>query len=251
MPEALLAVLSDPGLLFVCLVSLVAGLVYGFAGFGSALIFMPLATLVLTPSVAVAAFSMSALASLVTVVPGAWKVADRRTVALMIGACVLFTPLGILALRLAPPEVIRTGIGVLTLVTLGALLAGWRVPVGFGTKSRLGVGALSGLTGGSTGLNGPPVILFNLGTEGQAVAVTRGNLAVFLTLSSLTFLPQLWLQGVLQAEAVWLGMLLLVPYGIGTGIGTWVFRPGWAWFYRRFAYALIGVAGLAALPVWT
>jgi hypothetical protein len=29
----------------------------------------------------------------------------------MIGACVLFTPLGVLALRFAPAEVIRTGIG--------------------------------------------------------------------------------------------------------------------------------------------
>jgi hypothetical protein len=49
MPDALAAVLADPGLPFVCLVSLIAGLVYGFAGFGSALIFMPLATLFVRP----------------------------------------------------------------------------------------------------------------------------------------------------------------------------------------------------------
>ena len=251
MPEALAAVLSDPGLPFVCAVSLVAGLVYGFAGFGSALIFMPLATLVLNPPVAVAAFSLSALASLVTVLPGAWKVAERRAAMGMVAACVLFTPLGVLVLRFAPPEAIRAAIGALTLLTLGALLAGWRVPVGAGLRARLGIGALAGVTGGSTGLNGPPVILFNLGTEGQPVPVTRGNLAVFLTLSSLTFLPQLWLQGLVSVEAVWMGLLLLVPYGVGTGIGTWLFRPDRAGFYRGFAYALIGAAGLAALPVWS
>jgi uncharacterized membrane protein YfcA len=93
MPDALAAVLADPGLPFVCLVSLIAGLVYGFAGFGSALIFMPLATLFIAPATAVAAFSMSALASLVTVVPGAWKVADRPAVLTMIGGAILFTPL--------------------------------------------------------------------------------------------------------------------------------------------------------------
>jgi uncharacterized membrane protein YfcA len=251
LPEGLAAVLSDPGLPFVALVSVIAGLVYGFAGFGSALIFMPLATLVLPPAVAVAAFSMSALASAVTVLPGAWRVADRRATLAMIGACIVFTPLGVLALRLASTEALRAGIGVLTLVTLGALLAGWRVPVGTGLGARLGVGALAGITGGSTGLNGPPVILFNLGAAGQAVEVTRGNLAVFLTLTSLTFLPQLWLQGMVAAEAVWLGVLLLVPYGIGTGIGAMVFRPARAWFYRGFAYALIGAAGLAALPFWS
>ncbi|MCU4654873.1 sulfite exporter TauE/SafE family protein [Roseibacterium sp. SDUM158016] len=248
MPEALVAVLADPALPFVAFVSLVAGLVYGFAGFGSALIFMPLATLFLPPAVAIAAFSLSALASFVTVVPGAWRVADKRTVALMIAACVLFTPLGVLALRLAPEEAIRTTIAALTLLTLGALIGGWRVPVGAGTKSRLGIGALSGIAGGATGLNGPPVILFNLGTEGQPVAVTRGNLAVFLTLSSLTFLPQLWLQGLLPPRAVWLGAILLIPYAAGTWAGTRLFRPERAVFYRRFAYALIGAAGLAALP---
>jgi hypothetical protein len=41
----------------------------------------------------------------------------------------------------------------------------------------------------------------------------------------------------LPAPAVWLGIVLLVPYGIGTGLGTLLFRPDWAWFYRRFAYA--------------
>jgi uncharacterized membrane protein YfcA len=100
-----------------------------------------LATLVVSPPVAVAAFSMSALASLVTVVPGRWKAADRPTVLTMIGACILFTPFGVLALRFAPPEASRTGIGMLTLLTLAALLAGWRVPVGAGLGARLGIGA--------------------------------------------------------------------------------------------------------------
>jgi hypothetical protein len=251
MPEALAAVLSEPGVLFVCAASLMAGLVYGFAGFGSALVFMPLATLVVSPPVAVAAFSLSALASLFTVVPGAWKVAERRTVWVMIAACLVFTPLGVAALRLAPAETIRTAIAVMTLVTLAALVAGWRMPVGAGLLPRLGIGALAGLTGGSTGLNGPPVILFNLGTAGQPVAVTRGNLAVFLTLTSLSFLPQLWLQGLLPPFAVWLGIVLLVPYAVGTWAGTRLFRPERAGFYRRFAYGLIGAAGLAALPFWT
>jgi hypothetical protein len=144
MPDALAAVLADPGLPFVCLVSLIAGLVYGFAGFGSALIFMPLGDAVRLAPSAVAAFSMSALASLVTVVPGAWKVADRPTVLTMIGACVLFTPLGVLALRFAPPEVIQDRDRDADAPDPGRILAGWRVPVGAGRGARLGIGALCG-----------------------------------------------------------------------------------------------------------
>lgn len=249
MPDGLIAALGDPALVWVAVVSLLAGLVYGFAGFGSALIFMPLATIFLPPPIAIAAFSLSALASLVTVVPGAWKAADRPSVAVMIGACVLFTPIGILALRFAPEAVIRTGVAVLTLLTLAALIAGWRVPARGGWPMRAGIGALAGLTGGSTGLNGPPVILFNLGAN-QPVAQTRGNLALFLTLSSLSFLPQLWLQGLLPPRALWLGLILLIPYAVGTWAGTQLFDPARAGLYRRLAYGLIGAAGLAALPIW-
>ncbi|MBY6202322.1 sulfite exporter TauE/SafE family protein [Maritalea mobilis] len=251
MPDWLVPALSEPGLIWVCGASLLAGLIYGFAGFGSALVFMPLATIFLPPPIAVAAFSLSALASLFTVVPGAWKVADRRATAVMIAACLVTTPLGVAALRLAPEDAIRTGVCALTLLTLAALLAGWRMPVTPGVATRAGIGALAGLTGGSTGLNGPPVILFNLGTAGQAVAVTRGNLALFLTLTSLSFLPQLWLQGLLPPRALALGVLLLIPYGVGTWTGARLFRPDWAGFYRGAAYLLIGAAGLAGLPFWT
>lgn len=249
MPEGLAAALAEPGLTWVVGASLLAGLVYGFAGFGSALIFMPLATMVLPPAVAVAAFSLSALASLFTVVPGAWRVADKRTVALMIGACLLFTPLGVALLRVAPEPWLRGLVCGLTLLTLAALVAGWKIPGGGGWRLRAGVGALAGLSGGSTGLNGPPVILFNLGA-GQPVAVTRGNLAVFLTLTSLSFLPQLWVQGMLPPRAIWLGLVLLAPYAIGTALGTALFAPERARLYKSLAYVLIGAAGLAGLPIW-
>ncbi len=249
MPEALLTALAEPGLVWVMGAALLAGLAYGFAGFGAALIFMPLAVIFLPPAIAVAAFSMSSLASMVTVLPGALRAANKPTVAVMIGMCLLFTPLGVLLLRFAPELTIRTAVSVLTLLTLAALLAGWKVPLRGGWRLRAGVGALAGITGGSTGLNGPPVILFNLGSD-QPVAVTRGNLASFLTITSLSFLPQLWLQGMLPPQALWLGVILLLPYGVGTALGTWVFNPDWAAFYKGFAYVLIGLAGLAGLPIW-
>ncbi|MBV0912894.1 sulfite exporter TauE/SafE family protein [Anianabacter salinae] len=250
MPEGLALALSEPGLIWVCAASLVAGLVYGFAGFGSALVFMPLATIFIAPALAVAAFALSALASLVTVVPGAWRAADRRGTLLMIAACLVATPLGVAALRLAPEDAIRTAVCLLTLATLAALVSGWRLPLRGGLPLRLGVGALAGITGGATGLNGPPVILFNLASPGQPVATTRGNLAVFLTLTSLSFVPQLWLQGLAPPRALWLGAILLGPYALGTWTGARLFNPARTGLYRWGAYGLIGAAGLAGLPVF-
>lgn len=250
MPEALIAALASPGFAWLAAASFLAGLVYGFAGFGAALVFMPLATVFVTPALAVAAFSVSALASFVTLVPGAWRVAERPTVALMLAACIVATPLGVAMLRLLPAEIIRTALSVLVLLTLAAMVAGWRLRAGGGPGLRMAVGALAGVTGGATGLNGPPVILFNLAREGQPVAVTRANLTLFLTLSSLSFLPQLWVQGLLDGTALWTGAALLLPYGVGTRIGAAVFSPERAGAYRRLAYGLIAAAGIAGLPVW-
>ena len=249
MPEAIPAALALPGVHWVVLVSLLAGLVYGFAGFGSALIFMPVATRLLPPEVAIGAFSLSALASLFTVVPGAWAVANRPAAVRMIAAAVLATPLGILLLRVADTDAIRLGISFIVLVTLVALMSGWRMRAAPGPVSQAGIGAASGITGGATGLNGPVVILFNMGA-GMAAAQVRANTAVFLTISSLTFLPQLWAQGMLSSSTLVLGLLLLPAYGLGTWMGTRVFRPGLERVYRAVAYAIIAAAGLAGLPIW-
>ncbi|MBF9031366.1 TSUP family transporter [Rhodobacterales bacterium HKCCE3408] len=249
MPDGLTAALALPGLPLVVLVSFVAGVVYGFAGFGSALIFMPVAARVLPPEMAIGAFSLSALASLFTVVPGAWAVADRRAVLQMLIAALIATPLGIWLLRVADPEPIRTAMSVIVLVTLAALIAGWRFPVAPGWRARSGIGALAGLSGGATGLNGPAVILFNMG-QGVAASAVRANSAVFLTISSLTFVPQLWLQGLVDGATVWLGIGLLLPYAAGTALGTRAFRPGRERIYRGTAYIIIAAAGLLGLPIW-
>jgi hypothetical protein len=250
MPEGLTLALALPGLWALVATSLLAGLVYGFAGFGSALIFMPLAVIFLPPAMAIGAFSMSALASFATVVPGAWKVCERRAVLGMIAAAVVATPVGVWLLRVAEAGTIKLAVSVIVLGTLAVLIAGWRFRLRPGWGMRLAIGALSGILGGSTGLNGPPVILFNLGAD-QPVAVTRGNLAVFLTVSSLSFLPQLWAQGMLPPLALWLGAILFLPYAIGTSLGGLIFRPDRVGIYRPIAYVIIGGAGLAGLPIWS
>jgi uncharacterized membrane protein YfcA len=248
MPEALAPALATPGLHWLVLTAFVAGTVYGFAGFGAALIFMPVATALLPPPVAIAALSVTASAALVTVVPAAWRETDRRAVLAMIGIAVVFTPVGVWALGALPGETIRTAVSVIVLVTLAALVSGWRFSA-TGRGARGAVAALAGVLGGATGLNGPPVILFNLGAR-QPVTVTRANLTVFLSVTSMSFLPQMWAQGLLAPEALWLGALLLLPYALGNRLGAAIFDPARGRLYRGAAYVIIGAAGVAGLPLF-
>ncbi|MBF9058547.1 TSUP family transporter [Rhodobacterales bacterium HKCCSP123] len=249
MPEGLLAALALPGLVWLLGAIFVSGTVYGFAGFGAALIFLPVAVAVVPPELAIGAFSLSALSSMVTVVPRAWATVDKPALGQLLLAAMLGFPAGVWVLATWDEAAIRWIVSGVVLVTLAALLAGWRLTAAPGVAARLGVGAATGVVGGATGLTGPVVILFNLGA-GAPAAVTRANTLVFLTLSSGLLLPQMWAQGLLRLEALWLGLLLVGPYALGNRIGQALFDPGAEAVYRSVAYAIIAASALAGLPVW-
>ena len=249
MPDIVLAALETAGLGWLVLTTIIAGVVYGFAGFGAALIFMPIAVIFVPPAVAIAAFAVSALASVFTVFPKALPLVDRRAVGVLIVSATLAASLGIWVLRVTDTTLIRWAVVVICGTTLAALIAGWRTAVAPTLRTRIGIGAATGFIGGLSGLLGPIMVLFQLAGR-DAIATTRATTVVFLTVTSLLLLPLMYLQGVLTAAAVALGLILLVPYGIGALIGQALFRPDRERLYRAAAYTIIGAATLMGLPIW-
>lgn len=110
--ELLAETLALEGLVPLLAITLLAGIVYGFAGFGAALVFMPLATTVVDPAVAIAAFSVSALASLVTIVPQAWPNADIKETFTLIGAAFVTTPFGVWLLKVGDAAAISLAVSI-------------------------------------------------------------------------------------------------------------------------------------------
>src|SRR5258708_17058444 len=73
----------------ICVIAFVSGTARGFSGFGSALIFMPLASRLAAPRLVAALLLIIALVAAAPLVPNAWKHADRKaTVVLVSGALV-------------------------------------------------------------------------------------------------------------------------------------------------------------------
>ncbi|WP_425091006.1 sulfite exporter TauE/SafE family protein [Tropicimonas sp. S265A] len=250
MPDVLLAGLDLPGLLALIAISGLAGIIYGYAGFGSALIFMPLATVFVAPPLAVGAFALSALASAVTILPEAWRKAERPAVLTILAAATIAAFPGVFILREAATDALNWAVSGVVLATLFALIAGLRYTSRPGRLSWLGVGAGVGFLGGSTGLNGPMVVLFQLGGQ-DAPERSRANTIVVLTCSSFIFLPVMAVMGALPANAIPLGLVLLLPYAIGTRLGRALFNPEHAGLYRSIAYIVIGAAAILGLPIWT
>ncbi len=249
MPEILTQTLAIEGLVWVLLVTVLAGIVYGFAGFGAALVFMPVATAFIPVEMAIAAFAVSALASLVTVVPRAWTQADRPGVVLMIGVATLTLPIGIYILRTNDVTTMRWAVLAVTTITLLALISGWRYRTVPGNRARIGVAGATGIVGGATGLVGPIVILFQLSGQ-DSIQRSRANTLVFLTTTGLLTAPLMALQGILTLEAVILGLILIVPYGIASRVGQALFDPARQALYRNVAYLIIAGAIVMGLPLW-
>ncbi|MFY0632580.1 MAG: TSUP family transporter [Vannielia sp.] len=249
LPEGLAAALAVPGILWVLVAAGAAGLAYGFAGFGAALIFMPVASARVGPVEAVTLEACMGLASVVTVLPGALKLADKRDTGFLLIASLIGLPVGVWLLKVVEPEVMRWGICAVAALTLALLVAGWRRKTADSTGALLGVGAASGALGGATGLTGPVMILFKLSGQGSAAEV-RASTISFLTLLSMLLLPMLWLQGLIRVEALWLAVLVLPVYTVGALGGQAMFRPEMERLYRRVAYGLIGLAVAMSLPLW-
>lgn len=249
MSDILAQTLALPGLPYVLAITVAAGVVYGFAGFGAALVFMPVATAFIPVDMAVAAFAVSALASFVTVVPRAWREADRTGVVQMILVAALTLPIGLWILRTNDVTTMRWAVLAVTAGTLIALISGWRYQTAPTRVARGGVAAATGLVGGATGLVGPIMVLFQLSGQ-DSVARSRANTLVFLTSTGLLTAPLMAMQGMLTAEAVVLGLFLILPYGAAARLGQWLFDPGKQALYRKVAYVIIGVSILMGLPIY-
>jgi uncharacterized membrane protein YfcA len=173
--------------------------------------------------------------------------ADRRVVLPLGGAAAIATPIGAWVLLTADPDGLRRFIGGFVLVFGLLLMSGWRYhgtrPLGL----NLGVGTVSGLLKGATGISGPPVILYLLAGAEEA-RQHRANLIVFFALIAVISVIPPALGGLLDLTALVRAALLLPVLLVCVQIGVRLFHvvpPRW---YRRCALAiLLGAGGLALL----
>ncbi|WP_354545560.1 sulfite exporter TauE/SafE family protein [Roseovarius sp. MBR-78] len=249
MPEPLAAALATPGLGWLLLTISVAGVVRGFSGFGTALVFVPVAGIFLAPQVIVAVMMLTGLVSSSALLPRAWGQADRREVGLLALAALLTVPLGLWLMTRLDPVLIRWCVAVIAIVTLAALISGWRFSGRVSRPQLAGIGALAGGIGGMTGLTGPAVILFYLAGQSAAQAV-RANTILFLAALDVVIVVNLLVQGAVDWALVALALVLAVPYVMTSLIGQGLFDPRHERLYRWVAYAVIALAVLSGLPIW-
>ena len=108
------------------LTAFASGLGRGFSGFGSALIFMPLASAMIGAKLASPLMLIIEIIAAIGLVPGAARIANKRDVALMAVGSLVGAPLGAWFLLYADPLTVRWLIVALIVPLLGLMMAGWR-----------------------------------------------------------------------------------------------------------------------------
>jgi uncharacterized membrane protein YfcA len=246
---AFTVVVSEPRFAFAAAIALLAGLVRGFTGFGSALIYVPLIAAIYEPRVAAATILLIDTTCSLPWTMMAAPQANWRELWPVSLAATLTIPLGVALLVYVDPLILRWLICALVAVALAALISGWRYHGRPTLLASLATGAASGIGGGSVQIAAPPLLLFWLGGQ-NAAATIRANIMVCLQISGLVSILAYSLTGVFTLGILTLSLLVGVPFLAAIGVGARWFRGSSDTRYRRIAYVIIGIAALVSLPIF-
>ncbi len=238
-----------PDFAFLCGAALLGGAVRGFSGFGAALVFLPLAGRVLDPVSAVSCLILMELIGPLPMLPRVLPDLHRRDLARMTLGTVLALPLGVMLLSQLEASAFRGLVGVISLLMLTGLIAGWRYRGYLGPGLITGTGFASGFLGGAAGIPGPPVIFVYMASTLPA-RVIRANITTFLLIYDWLMLGLLALLGHLHPQLILTGLALTIPNMLGNGLGTALFQPEKERLFRAIAYSLIALSALTGLPIW-
>jgi len=249
MPDAISAALATPGLGWLVAAAFVAGMVRGFAGFGTAMIYMPVAAQILNPFWAIITVVVMDVFGPLPNIPPVMRTVNRGDLARLVMGTAIGVPLGLMLLGQLSPEMFRFGVSLIALGMLVCLMAGLRYHGSMGPPVMFFTGGLAGFLGGISGQPGPPVILLYMSSK-QPASVVRAMTMAYLFSYDILMMTVLLLQKILVLVPVLLGLILAAPNLLGNMAGARIFRPGYERPYRTVAYAIIAASALSGLPVW-
>jgi uncharacterized protein len=233
-------------LAYVALCVLAAFVVRGFAGFGSSLVAVSALSLVLPPvRIVPAIFALEILASL-SLVPSVRRDVNWHSLAWIVSGCVVATPLGVIVLAYAPLRLMRIGVSLVVVAAAVLLLRGValsRVP---GAAATFVVGCASGVLNGSTGMGGPPAVLFYFSSH-DSVAVGRATIIVYFVFTEIYALLLAGAGGLLDGVVV-VTIVYSVPF---VALGIWLGHRGFIGTdpetFRRIVLWVLAALGIAGV----
>ena len=249
MPDVLASALQTEGLIWLVLAVFAAGLVRGFAGFGSAMIIMPVASSVLAPVEAVIFLVATELVGPLPNLRAAVRDGTPKDVGLLVLGALIGLPIGLFGLSVVRPDIFGWAVSLTVFALLGLLMTGWRYNGELTQRLTIATGSLGGFMTGFAGIPGPPVIMLYMAST-LPISIIRANFLLYLVAVDLILVPLLWVLDLMVWKIALLGLLVGIPNLIANIIGARMFDPDAEVLFRRVAYIVIAASAIIGLPLW-
>jgi uncharacterized protein len=244
----LLASLGAPPPLAVLVAAFFAGTVRGYTGFGSAMIFMPVAGAYLGPKTAIGIMSIIDAVLQLAMIRSTWRHARWGEIGPLFVGYVVGLPLGVYLLVTVAPSPVRwvTSLSIVLVLTL--LLTVGRIERSPGLPATLATGVTSGIISGLASLGGMVLSLFWLAGPSHNAGV-RGSSVAFFVPASVISISLLAYAGIFTSEVFRGAAWTILPYAVGIGLGSYLFDKADPRFFRPVAFGVIAAAAITSLPL--
>ena len=237
-------------LLYLAFVAFVAGLARGFSGFGSAMIFVPLASAAVGPTVAAPVLTILDGIGALPMLPAAWRRSDRAAVFIMGMGALLGVPVGTWILTRVDAVPLRWGVCIVILVLTAGLASGWRFRRTPGGAVIVAAGGISGVLTGVAQIGGPPAIAYWLSGAATTERV-RANMVLFLVVTQSSAVVAYGYSGLFNLDVVGMAFVSIPGFLAGVFIGTRMFGLARPETFRWICFGLITLAALLGMPVFS
>ena len=225
---------------------LVAAFVRGVSGFGLALILAPVLLLLMNAKSTVVVNLLLAIVSNLVVLPFSFRHVYYKGILPMVICTVPGIVLGAWIITIIEPSTLKIVIGIVTVISAIPLAIG--ISKAFRReKFACGFsGFLSGLLGTSTGLGGPPVVLF-MHNQNWGKEAIHSSLATYFMFAAVCSFVALIIAGIVEVPTLVTAASLVPALIIGTAVGMVAFRRLSQRLFRVITLVIIICAGILGI----
>lgn len=225
--------------------ALAAAFVRGLAGFGMAILLVPILGLAIPPAESVVVGNWLGVMIGLKDIRRNLGAAEHsaRTIAML---AVIATPVGVAALAHTEPPLARMLIALVALGAFALVLLPQREPHPPGKAATRLTGIASGLLTGFAGMPGPPVVPYYLGRRIDP-GIARASMMVIFMATSLAGIVSASALGVATLREPMLAMALFPAVLLGDWLGHKAFGKVTTIQWRLFTGLVLGLAALSAL----
>ena len=233
-------------LAYAAAITLVAGVIKGFAGFGGGMFMVPLFSILYGPVDAVIMILLLEAPANVVLLPRALRDTNWSLVTPIVIATLVSIPVGTYVLVTVDGDLLRRVIGVAVLFFVAVMYTGWRYRGALNATTSFGAGIAAGFLAGSGGMGGPVLVMYLMADPDTFAARVRGSMLTIAMFLIAYMLLNLAMFDAVSSAPVWRSVVLVPMIMVGAWAGTRLFLVASELFFRRFALLFIGVAGLIA-----